>query len=59
MWCSQSHDQLKEDLARFGYKLDMKYKYLIIYFLYFWLLTEIKYRNLANFTNFFSNLCSN
>jgi hypothetical protein len=30
---------LKEDLAKYGYKSDMKYKYLII-LSYFWLYVE-------------------
>jgi hypothetical protein len=50
--CRKSDACPKEDLAKSGYKPDMKYKFLII-LLYSWLQTETKYRNLVNFTGFF------
>jgi len=47
LWCSQSGDVPYEDLAKFGYKLNLKNNLL-----YFRLHTWTMYRNLANFITF-------
>jgi hypothetical protein len=41
-----------KDLAKYGYKLDMKYKSLVI-LLYFGYTLQPKYKNLARFLFFF------
>ncbi len=43
LWCSQSGDHPKEDLAKFGYYVNMTVKKIIL--LYFWLPTWTMYRN--------------
>jgi hypothetical protein len=51
LWCSQSGDDITEDLAKFGYKLNMNVKVLNI-LLEFLLPTWTMYRNLAIFLRF-------
>jgi hypothetical protein len=41
-----------DDLAKSGYKPDMKYKSLTYFYIFGYIL-KMKYRNLAIFTNFF------
>jgi hypothetical protein len=50
--CKKSGNHLWEDLAKSGYKPNVKYKSLII-LLYFGYTLKTKYTNLAIFTTFF------
>jgi hypothetical protein len=46
--CGKNGNSSHENIVKFGYKLDMKYKYLIN-LLYLWLNIEKNYKNLVNF----------